>query len=152
MIATAITLHDLDKRRPLVLAELHPELRAKVDAIVVDLGGRLTPYCGYRDAAAQAKAFADGASAARFGESPHNFKPALACDLVLDPRHVPVKTTIVAGTEWPNLWDEETPEALAAWEALERAAFAAGLERVNVGGRRDRPHVQLANWRGLILS
>jgi len=142
---------DLDRRRPQVLAELHPDLRAKVAAIVDELGGRLAPYCGFRGPEDQAKALAAGASAARFGESPHNFSPALACDLVLDPRHVAVGFVPSAPT-WPNLWDEETPEALAAWEALERAAFTHGLERVNVRGRRDRPHVQMPNWRSLIVS
>jgi len=119
--------------------------------LVDELGGRLTPYCGYRGPGEQAAALAAGASAARFGESPHNFTPALACDLVLDPRKVNVRPNPV-DVEWPDLWDDETSSALAAWEALERASLAMGLERVNVGGRRDKPHVQMPSWRSLIVS
>lgn len=147
----ALVLLDLDRRRDRILGELHPVLDAKVRALVAELSGRFAPYCGYRSAGDQANALAVGASNARFGESPHNFTPALACDLVLDPRKVNVRPNPV-DVEWPDLWDDETSSALAAWEALEHAALALGLERVNVNGRRDRPHVQLPGWRSLIVS
>lgn len=143
----------LDARRAVVLAELHPTLDATVRAALAELGGRFTPWEGYRDAAGQAKALAEGRSRASFGNSPHNFRPALAVDVVLDPRKVAVRPH-KQDVEVPDLWDDESAEALAAWEALERAAEKYGLERVNieVNGvlRRDRPHLQLAGWRSLV--
>lgn len=148
-----VTLADLDRRRPRVLGEIHPQLRLLVVPMLEQLGDRFAPYCGFRDSGDQAKALAAGASNAAFGESPHNFSPALAIDVVLDPRRVPVRAA-PSSPEWPDLWDEETPEALAAWEALELAAVAAGLERVDIVvhgvKRRDKPHVQLHAWRSLI--
>jgi peptidoglycan L-alanyl-D-glutamate endopeptidase CwlK len=141
-----VTVKRLDLRRPKVLAELHPVLLERVRPLLAELGGRLTPWCGYRGPKEQAEAFAAGTSAARWGQSPHNFAPALAVDLVLDPRFVEVGE--VDG--FPALWDETTADALAAWEALERAAEKCRLERVNVNGRRDRPHLQLPNWRSYV--
>jgi hypothetical protein len=143
------TVDGLEKRRSRVLMELHPELRARVIPLLAELGGRLTPYEGFRDAAAQAKAKAAGTSKAAFGESPHNFKPALAVDVVLHPALVAVRAHKI-DPSYPDLWDDESPDALAAWEALEQAAKAHGLERVNVDGKRDRPHLQLADWRSKV--
>lgn len=136
----------LEKNRARVLADLHPVLRGRVIECMDELGNRFVPYCGYRDAAAQAKALAEGHSEARFGASPHNFKPALACDVVLNPAVVDVAP--VKGAEaWPNLWDDESPDAVKAWDALEVAAKLHRLDRVNVGGKRDKPHLQMPLWR-----
>lgn len=145
----ASVLATLDRRRARVLAELHPELDALVRGLCTTLGGRLTPWEGYRDQQGQEAALAAKTSQARWLESPHNYRPALGCDLVLDPRHVAVRAH-PDDAETPWLWDVETPAALAAWEALEQAALAAGLERVLVHGARDRPHVQLAHWHSRI--
>jgi hypothetical protein len=143
------TLLRLDKKRPVVLAQLHPELRRRVERVLDMTGHRLAPWEGYRGREDQERARLSGASEARFGQSPHNFTPSLACDLVLDPRQVPVRAHL-RDERYPDLWDDETPEALAAWEALERACEEVELERVLVRGRRDRPHVQLPKWRSLI--
>jgi hypothetical protein len=140
------TLARLDLRRPVVLAELHPELRRRVLLLLDHLGGRFTPYCGYRDEAAQKRAKATGHSNASWGQSPHNFKPALAVDVVLDPRHVDVRPN-PADENYPDLWDDASPEAVQAWEDLEEAAERYGLERVNLRGVRDKPHLQLHDWR-----
>lgn len=147
----------LDRRLDLVLAELHPDLRARVIAAMSTLGGRLTPWEGYRDAIGQAKARASGFSNADFGSSPHNYTPALACDLVLDPDRVAVRAN-KEDPELPDLWDDESPEAVKAWEDLEAACQAHGLERVNIKNRktgkyeRDRPHVQLPGWRSYVSA
>ena len=143
------TVLDLDRRRPIVLAELHPKLRDAVEHILDSMSCRLAPYCGYRGADEQRDAYESGASNARPGESPHNHSPALACDLVLDPRRVSVRPH-PQDDRYPDLWDDETPAALAAWEALDVLSRQAGLERVAVRGRLDRPHVQLPDWRALI--
>lgn len=141
---------DLERRRARVLGELHPVLRARVVALLAELGGRFVPYCGYRDAAAQAKALREGHSNARFGASPHNYRPALACDVVLNPAVVEVSP--VKGAEaWPNLWDDESPDAVKAWDALEARAKLHRLDRVylTVDGerKRDKPHLQMPLWR-----
>ena len=134
-------------------AELHPLLRAKMREVLDLMEGRLAPWCGYRGPADQLAAVERGASAARFGESPHNFEPSLACDVVLHPAHVHVRPHPL-DLESPDLWDDETPDALAAWEALDRAAEVAGLERVSFlrRGKRvtDLSHLQLPGWRSLI--
>lgn len=147
------TLRTIDRKRSQVLVELHSELRRRVQPIIEDL--RFAPWCGYRGPAEQAEALAAGASQATFGQSPHNFRPALAVDVVLDPRHVRVRPH-PQDPEYPDLWDDETPDALAAWEALERAAELHGLQRVDILDRatgkkkRDRPHLQLAGWRRFV--
>lgn len=156
MIHLKATLERLDRKRPVILAELHPHLRAMMLPLLADLGGRFTPYCGYRGPSEQAEAFASGASNALYGSSPHNFKPALACDVVLDPRKVKVREAPDPKFPgWPDLWDTESEEAMAAWEALEQAAKTHGLERVNIRDRtgvlrRDRPHLQLHGWRAYV--
>ena len=137
---------DLDRRRDRVLGELRVDLAAKVRQIESMTGGRFAPYCGYRGPHEQAEAKARGDSNAAFGESPHNFTPALACDLVLDPRVVAVAE--IDG--WPNLWDTASPEAVQAWAMLEEAAKTVGLARVTLShARRDYPHVELPDWREL---
>lgn len=147
----------LDRRLDTVLDELHPDLRARVIALMSTLGGRLTPWEGYRDAIGQSKALAKGVSGAAFGQSPHNYIPAMACDLVLDPDRVTVRGH-KDDPELPDLWDDESPEAVQAWADLEAAAAAHGLERVNVRNRktgkpeRDKPHVQMPGWRSYVSA
>lgn len=152
------TCRRLDRRRPEILAELHPHLRIIMSSLLLDadLASRFTPYCGYRGPDEQAEALAAGTSNAKFGQSPHNYRPALACDVVLDPRHVKVlEVPDPKHPGFPNLWETGTAAAAAAWHALEIAAVKYGLERVNIKDRtgalvRDRPHLQLHGWRTLI--
>lgn len=148
----ASTIARLDRRRPAILAELHRELRQRVVLLLADLRGRFTPYCGFRDAPEQAEALAAGTSNARFGESPHNYRPALACDVVLHPGVITLPET--GDTGYPNLWTHETEEAAAAWHALDIAAEKHGLERIMIrnknGLERDWPHLQLHGWKSLI--
>ena len=139
----------LEERHDRVLDELHPELRARVLRVLADLGGRVSPWEGYRDAIGQAKALARGNSGAKWGNSPHNYSPALACDLVLNPDRVAVRAH-PQDPEYPDLWDDESPEAVQAWADLEDAAVRYGLDRVDVKGKRDKPHVQLFRWRSYV--
>lgn len=147
------TCRRLDRRKPAVLAELHHELRKRVMPLLAGLGGRLTPWEGFRDRLGQALARQRGHSNAEWGESPHNWQPALAVDVVLDPRRVTVRPHL-ADPERPDLWDDESPEAVAAWRDLEIAAPKEGLERVVVMrrgvARPDLPHLQLHSWRSYI--
>jgi hypothetical protein len=139
----------IEERRDRVLRELHPELRRRVIAVLSDLGGRLVPWEGHRDIVGQQQAVARGASEATWGNSPHNYVPALACDLVLNPDRVAVRAH-KQDPEYPDLWDDESPEAVSAWADLEDAAVRYGLDRVDVKGKRDKPHVQLFRWRSYV--
>jgi hypothetical protein len=143
------TIVRLARRRPEVLAELHHELLSMVVPLLSELGGRLTPYCGFRGQKEQELAFSQGTSGARWGQSPHNFRPSLAVDLVLDPTHVSVQAH-QGDPRFPDLWDDTSPEARAAWTDLEAAALRYGLERVSIGGKRDLPHLQLPEWRAYV--
>ena len=145
----AKTIVRLARRRPEVLAELHHELLARVLPLLSELGGRLTPYCGFRNREDQESAFNKGTSGARWGQSPHNFRPALAVDLVLDPTHVSVQAHR-ADPRYPDLWDDTSPDARAAWTDLEAAALRHGLERTSIDGKRDLPHLQLPEWRAYV--
>lgn len=145
----------LDKRRQQVLDELHPDLRARVERILRD--ERFAPWQGYRSDAQQRDAYARGFSNAAPGESPHNHWPALACDIVLNPRRVMVRAH-KQNPDYPDLWDDESADAQHAWLALDAAAQSAGLARVRIRRRgaprgvtvKDLPHVELPNWRDLI--
>jgi hypothetical protein len=147
----------LEERHDRVLDELHPELRARVLRVLADLGGRVSPWEGYRDAIGQAKALARGSSRAKWGQSPHNYSPALACDLVLHPERHDLRAH-KDDAEYPDLWDDESLDALATWAALEEAAQRHGLERVTIRDRitgklvRDKPHVQVPMWRAYVTG
>ena len=141
---------DLDRRRDRVLGELRVDLAAKVRQIESMTGGRFAPYCGYRGPHEQAEAKARGDSNAGWGKSPHNFTPAPACDLVLDPRAVAVLPA-TSDPGYPNLWDVVSPEAVEAWAMLDEAAKAVGLVRVTLNhARRDFPHIEMPDWRTLV--
>ena len=143
-----VSIRTLRRRHERALKELHPELRARVLGALAELGGRFMIWTGHRGKAEQQAALAAGHSHARFGQSPHNSKPALAADVVLNPGVLDLRPH-PSDSRYPDLWDDETPEAVAAWADLERAAIRHHLARVNVHGRRDRPHLEMPAWRDL---
>ncbi len=143
-------LRNIRRRSERALGELHPNLQFAVMHICADMEYRVAPWTGFRGEEDQKKAWLAGFSNAyAFGQSPHNYKPALACDLVLNPARVPVKERGDSG--WPDLWDTTTPEAKKAWEDLTECAARYGLERVKIRRRgrvvTDNPHVQLPGWK-----
>lgn len=146
----AKTIERLDKKRARIIDELHPELVERVVPLLMSLDGRFAPYCGFRSEEEQKLAKASGASNADWLQSPHNFEPSLAVDVVLHPARVRVRPH-KANPHFPDLWDDFTPEALRAWDDLDAAARRFGLERVLIrrGGAlvRDRPHLQLFGWK-----
>lgn len=149
-------LHDacaiLDQRHIKAMGELHPELRARVERALEQCSGRFKAWQGFRGPNEQEAAFLAGNSNATFGDSPHNWKPSVAVDVVLDPRVVDVRERPDA-PGWPDEWDDISPAAIAAWDLLERAAADCQLERVTLGhGRKDLPHLQLPDWRRFIAS
>lgn len=144
-----VTSERLARRKAKALDELHPILRAKVEALCRALSNRVTPWEGYRGQEEQAAALKNGASNAAWGHSPHNFRPSLACDLVLNPAKVAVRAH-PRDADFPDLWDDESPEAIETWRELDQLARLAGLVRVTVDGQLDRPHVELPNWRSYL--
>lgn len=147
-------------RQRRVLSELHPDLRGRVEHALESLGYRLVPICGHRPNAEQARLFAQGRTTpgrivthAPPGYSPHNYAPSLAVDLCLNVARVavgphPDDPSVL------NAWEtrKEYPEALKAWEDLGLATYDVGLEWGGrwTGGKKDRPHVELLNWRSYI--
>jgi len=100
-----------------------------------------TVVCGYRDRTAQELAFETGKSKAHFGESPHNFVPALAVDVVpypvdwLDLERMQYFAGYVMATaqqmgidlRWGGDWDDDTHLSDNRFD--------------------DLPHFELADWR-----
>lgn len=62
------------------LMQLHPDLQAIANEVIKDLD--FTIICGFRGEYDQNKAFAEGKSKARFGQSPHNQLPSRAFDFI----------------------------------------------------------------------
>jgi len=97
--------------------------------------------CSYRGEVAQEMAFDAGHSNAHFGESPHNFKPALAVDVV----------------PYPIEWRDKDRMHYFAGQVMGIAA-KMGIE-IKWGGDWDRdthlsderfhdlPHFELVNWK-----
>jgi peptidoglycan L-alanyl-D-glutamate endopeptidase CwlK len=87
--------------------------------------------CSYRGEKDQNDAFARGNSNARFGESPHNFRPSLAIDFF--------RLTQAGGASFDRPW---------FIAVLMPAARAAGLDP---GGDfrsfKDYPHVEVKDWK-----
>lgn len=147
---TPIALRNLARRAEHVPGELHPMLRDKASRIIERMDGRVAWYCGFRGRDEQEDAYRAGVSRARFGDSPHNFVPALAVDLVLNPARVRVAAHPDA-PHWPWLWDDRSPEAVEAWSMLDDEAKREGLVRITLGrSRPDLPHLELPDWRGLV--
>lgn len=87
---------------------------------------------------AQEKAFSLGNSKAHFGQSAHNWSPAVACDVVPYP------------IDWNNL---ARFKALGVFVTAK--ARSLGID-VSWGGAwpkfKDYPHYELANWRDLVAT
>lgn len=113
------------------LNKLHPDLKAVVLKFAEN-GGRFIVIETERGRAAQEKAHNTGHSNAKFGQSPHNFTPALAVDL--GPHNYP-------GT-------------IADYRELALGMFLAARE-LNIGitwggnwvSLKDYPHFELAKWK-----
>lgn len=149
------------ERHDRVLSELHPTLRERLEMVLAHCDGRFQCLEGYRDQKRQETLFAQGrrkvgpswirigatVTNAQWGQSPHNFKPSLAVDVVLNPERVKCRPH-PQDKRLPDLWDTVSPDAMHAWELLEWAAKMYDLERVDLRkGVRDLPHLQLPKWR-----
>jgi peptidoglycan L-alanyl-D-glutamate endopeptidase CwlK len=110
----------------------HPLLQKVMNAAIVDFDFSILE--SQRNKADQEKAFKGGFSKARFGQSSHNWTPALALDV----------------GPYPLDWND-----IAAFKALAKVirkhAKALKVDLVWGGDwtMRDYPHWELKNWREL---
>ena len=123
------------------LLSCHPDLQRVMNKVIKHFD--CTIVCGNRGKIDQELAFEAGHSNARFGESPHNFTPALAVDAV----------------PYPIDWQDSQRMTYFAGFVM---ATAAGLGvELKWGGDWDRdthlsdnrfndlPHFELAGWRAM---
>lgn len=117
------------------LSECHPDLQRVAHEAIKYFD--FTVYEGYRGPREQMQYLAEGKSRAQFGQSPHNYSPALAFDCF--------PYTGPGRVQWDNA---------PLWEDLANAMFLAA-DAVGVGIEWggdwttfvDKPHFQLKNWR-----
>lgn len=120
-------------------AKLHPLLRSIVDAAIQEIDFKILDAT--RGRAAQTRAFLQGKSKAKFGQSAHNFVPAIAVDLFPAPY------------DWENY---KAFDRLA--EVIMRIAKEKGIPLRwggdwNMDGDKtksdawDKPHFELHPWR-----
>lgn len=113
------------------LAQAHPELQRLFAEVIKEIDCKVLDAT--RGKAAQELAFNKGNSKAHFGESPHNYVPAIALDVV----------------PWPLDWDD-----LKSFRALGKVVKAKAVELdipISWGGDwksfKDYPHYELSPWR-----
>lgn len=122
------------------LMQLHPQLQRVANAAIATID--FTIICGYRGEYDQNKAFAEGMSKAKFGQSPHNFLASAAFDFIPFPF---------------NGWDDR-----AGFIRVAKTIVACG-KSMNIPVRSgsdwnmdgnfnndkfiDTPHIELHPWR-----
>tara|TARA_R110000751_G_scaffold265397_1_gene364497 strand:- start:27130 stop:27612 length:483 start_codon:yes stop_codon:yes gene_type:complete len=115
-----------------------------------------------RDEATQESYFKRGVTKARFGESPHNY--GYAMDVVLDVKKIKTRKREWKGRNFPDAWDDETPDCVEAWFLL--GGYVEDLQltwggtwmskvpkirtlsdgtKIRLGW--DLPHIELTGWR-----
>ena len=124
------------------LATAHPKLILVFEEVIKRADCSI--LCGHRTKEEQEDAFKRRVSKARWGESPHNYTPALAVDVVPYPidwddhlrmahfagRVCEVAHSLGIAIEWGGDWDGDTSTTDQSF--------------------LDLPHFQLANWRPYI--
>lgn len=129
-----LAMYKFGKRSLTCLSECQPQLVKVAHEAIKTYD--FAVICGHRDRAAQEEALRSGNSRAKFGQSPHNFKPSYAFDAV----------------PWPVDWKD-----IAAFEAMGKTIMAAA-DRLNIAvtwgksfkGLVDYPHFELTGWRNMI--
>ena len=123
------------------LSQAHPSLQKLFRAVVKYFD--CSVICGHRDRLAQEAAYDAGHSNAHFGESPHNFEPALAVDVL----------------PYPISWQDTERMHYFAGQVM-GIATVMGIE-IKWGGDWDRdthlsderfhdlPHFELVGWRSI---
>ena len=115
------------------LNNAHPNLRCVANEAIKHFDFMVVE--SFRGKTAQETAYAKGNSRAKFGQSPHNYSPALAIDIVPYP------------VDWNDLkrFDEMGAVFL-------KAAETCGVKVTwgkNFSTLKDYPHFELANWKEL---
>lgn len=116
------------------LVQLHPYLQCICNEAILDYD--YTIICSVRNKADQEEAFNLHRSKAHFGQSPHNYTPALAFDAIPYP---------FAEKDWENI-----PRFIEMAEAICKAAHTVGIPIIWGGSWKsfkDYPHFELVNWR-----
>lgn len=116
------------------LETCHPDLQRLFHLVVAERD--CTILCGHRGREEQEKAFRDGHSKARWGQSNHNFSPSLAVDVM----------------PYPIDWSDRVGlEAFAAF--VKAKAVELGLS-IRWGGEFsgffDGPHYELVGYEGTL--
>lgn len=115
-------------------AELHPMLQKLVDAAIKEIDFVILD--GTRGRAEQEKAFRAGNSKAHFGQSAHNFVPAVAMDICPYP------------IDWDNI-----ERFIALSKIVKAKAAEFGIDIVYGGDWKtikDYPHFELTNWKKMV--
>lgn len=115
------------------LAQTHPLLQKLMESAITEFD--FTVICGQRGREEQEAAYRAGKSRARFGQSPHNFAPSLAVDIV----------------PYPLDWND-----LAAFNKM-GAVIKKHAKKLGINvtwGKdfktlKDYPHFELTNWRDI---
>jgi peptidoglycan L-alanyl-D-glutamate endopeptidase CwlK len=116
------------------LGEVHPDLMALAHAVIAEVD--CTILCGHRDEAVQNEVYLMGHSKARFGESPHNYKPALAIDMVPYP------------IDWKNEKRFQDFVGIVKRKAAEmNIEITCGADFKSF---KDYPHFELKNWKKMV--
>lgn len=127
------------------LEKVHPLLRKVLDEAIQHHD--FTVICGNRGRAEQEEAYRKGNSKARFGQSPHNYDPAVAVDVIPYP---------FKDADWDDLekFREIAKHILAAADKL-GIPVRWGADW-NMNGKTsderfvDTPHFELHPWRDYV--
>lgn len=129
------------------LSQCHPVLQKIAERAIQEID--FTVICGNRGKAEQEAAFRAGNSKAHFGQSPHNYTPALAFDFIPSPFK-------------DSDWDRTDKFQAIAKKLLEAAEELGYGDSVRWGGDWNRngsikdekfvdtPHFELHPWRDYI--
>lgn len=116
------------------LRTAHPDLQKLAEAL--DKVIPIQVLYGYRNKEEQQEAYLTGHSKAQWGESPHNYTPAMAIDVA----PLPINWTDLAA------FDRMVLE-------LKRLALTLGV-KVTCGSDfksfKDRPHIEITGWKQLV--
>lgn len=126
------------------LGQLHPLLQKLLNEAIKETD--FTILDAQRGRAEQEKAFREGHSKVHFGQSAHNYAPAIACDIVPYPFELHGK----------NVWDDGP-----RWKFLQLAVILPIAKRLQISIRQgidwngdgniadgwDSPHIELHPWR-----
>lgn len=148
-----------------LLAQCHPELRARIAKVLAAQGGRMVPLSAFRAPAEQARLYDHGRRVVWSGDwrilsesvidrkrivthaapmqSAHNFSPARAIDCVLN-------TALVDVTERegvPDAWCTTTKQAADTWREFGALVVKHGLVWGGGWKMRDMPHAELPDFK-----